>query len=257
MAEYIYIAESSQYPGMVKIGRTDRTVDVRMEELSDGNYGLPGKEVDADWEAVKIIKVEDNEHAEAVLHEFYADSRVTDSRELFYTNDPVGLAYEAETISDGTILTTDLIEIGNLFEPLSLVALGAAFTLAARTFAPENKNTKKAEKFMREWEIRTERRYKNAKNDITRLIFGGLNSAFQFNKSIVNESAGLLSSILEELGFKQKNSNIKQNELQKTNTRELVKCKFGHRAVKRRNRYTGQYFWGCSKFPDCRWTKNI
>ena len=110
---------------------------------------------------------------------------------------------------------------------------------------------------MREWEIRTERRYKNAKNDITRLIFGGLNSAFQFNKSIVNESAGLLSSILEELGFKQKNSNIKQNELQKTNTRELVKCKFGHRAVKRRNRYTGQYFWGCSKFPDCRWTKNI
>ncbi len=93
MAEYIYIAESPQYPGMVKIGRTDRTVDVRMEELSDGNYGLPGKEVDADWEAVKIIKVEDNEHAEAVLHEFYADSRVTDSRELFYTNDPVGLAY--------------------------------------------------------------------------------------------------------------------------------------------------------------------
>ena len=95
MAEYIYIAESQQYPGMVKIGRTDRTVDVRMEELSDGNYGLPGNEVDAEWEAVKIIKVEDNEHAEAVLHEFYADQRVTDSRELFYTNDIDALGDEA------------------------------------------------------------------------------------------------------------------------------------------------------------------
>ena len=257
MAEYIYIAESPQYPGMVKIGRTDRTVDVRMEELSDGNYGLPGNEVDADWEFVKIIEVEDNEHAEAVLHEYYADSRVTESRELFYTEDPVGLAYEAETVSEGTILTTDLIEIGNLFEPLSLVALGTAITLAARTFAPENKNTKKAEKFMREWEIRTERRYKNAKYDITRLIFGGLNSAFQINKSFVNKSAGFFSSIFEELGIKQKKPDIKQKELPKTNVQEFVKCKFGHRAIKRRNSYTGEYFWGCSKFPECRWTKNI
>ena len=80
MAEYIYIAESPQYPGIVKIGRTDRDVQVRMDELSKGDYGLPESNINSDWEAVKIIEVQDNEAAEALLHNHYDHLRVTDSR---------------------------------------------------------------------------------------------------------------------------------------------------------------------------------
>ena len=59
MAEYIYIAESPQYPGMVKIGKTDRTVEERMEELSVDDYGIPGENIDSEWEAVKVIEVKE------------------------------------------------------------------------------------------------------------------------------------------------------------------------------------------------------
>ena len=124
MAEFIYIAESPQYPGMVKIGRTDRTVEERLSELSREDYGLPGSNIDSEWEAVKIIEVQDNERAEAVLHDHFSDQRVDSSRELFYTDDPMGLSYEAANIVDGTIITADLVEIGNLLDALSLVELG-------------------------------------------------------------------------------------------------------------------------------------
>jgi len=258
MAEYIYIAESSQYPGMVKIGRTDRAVDIRMDELSEQNYGISGSEMESEWEAVKVIQVEDNEHAEEVLHEHFSDMRVDDSRELFYSDDPVGLAYEAETIVDGTILTSDLIEIANLFDPLSLVALSAAITFSARTFAPENKNTKKAEKFMREWELRTERRYKNSKNEISKFIFGGLNEIFKINKSLGEGTSKFIGAIAEEFGIKRNVSLEKSKQLPpKPKISESINCEFGHPAIKRKNSYTGEFFWGCSKFPQCRWTKNI
>jgi hypothetical protein len=209
MAEYIYIAESPQYPGMVKIGRTDRTVEERMEELSADDYGIPGQSMDSEWEAVKIIEVIDNENAEAVLHEHFDHLRVTDSRELFYTDDPYGLAYEAADVVDGTIITADLVEIGNLFDPLSLVALGAGITLLARTFAPENSATKKTEKFMRDWELRTELRYKNAETKVGKFIFGSYKTVFKVNKSIVDNTTGfvegfaaLLSATLSSIGIK-------------------------------------------------------
>ena len=109
---------------MVKIGRTDRTVEERLSELSREDYGLPGSNIDSEWEAVKIIEVQDNERAEAVLHDHFSDQRVDSSRELFYTDDPMGLSYEAANIVDGTIITADLVEIGNLFDALSLVELG-------------------------------------------------------------------------------------------------------------------------------------
>ena len=221
MAEYIYSAESPQYRGIVKIGRTDRTVEERMEELSVDDYGVPGKNIDSEWEAVKVIEVKDNEHAEAVLHEHFDHLRVTDSRELFYTDDPQGLAYEAAEVVDGTIITADLIEIGNLFDPLSIVALAAGITLVARTFAPENKATKKAERFMRDWQLRTETRYKNADTKIGKLIFGSYHTVFNVNKSIVDSATGfvegaavLFSASLNSVGIK---NNILNNLARRKN----------------------------------------
>ena len=211
MAEYIYIAESPQYPGIVKIGRTDRDVQVRMDELSKGDYGLPESNINSDWEAVKIIEVQDNEAAEALLHNHYDHLRVTDSRELFYSEDPLKLAYEAETIVDGTIITSDLIEIGNLFDPLSIVAICAAIALTAKTFAPDNKNTIKAEKFMRNWELRSEQRYKNASTDVERFIYGGLNLIFRINKSLGEGAADIIEGFSKGLGYKKVKKLPKKN----------------------------------------------
>ena len=42
MPESIYIATSPQYEGIVKIGRTDRPVQERMDELSTRDYGVEG-----------------------------------------------------------------------------------------------------------------------------------------------------------------------------------------------------------------------
>ena len=71
--ESIYIAQSKSFPGLVKIGRTDRPVDVRMGELSEDNYGPTGFDGDSEWEALKIIKVDDNESAEALLHNHFSE----------------------------------------------------------------------------------------------------------------------------------------------------------------------------------------
>ena len=38
--EYIYIAKSKSFPGMVKIGRTDYAVERRMDQLSDQDTDL-------------------------------------------------------------------------------------------------------------------------------------------------------------------------------------------------------------------------
>ena len=51
--ESIYIAKSKSFPNLVKIGRTDRPVDVRMGELSKDDYGPTGFVGDSEWEAVR------------------------------------------------------------------------------------------------------------------------------------------------------------------------------------------------------------
>ena len=257
MSEFIYIAESPQYPGIVKIGRTSRDVGTRMNELSEADYGLPGSNLDSEWEAVKIIEVEDSIEAEAFLHDHYSSIRVTNKRELFETDDPIGVAYEAESLVEGTIMTTDLIELGNLFDPISIVAIGAAVALTARTFAPDNKNTKKAENFMRDWELRTQKRYKNAKTDTGKFIFGGMNVLFGVNKSIGEAAASLVSGFLDGLGIKKNEQKIPSKHSNQLTHKKSVYCSKGHQAVRRTNKLTNEDFWGCSKFPECRWAKKI
>jgi hypothetical protein len=100
--EYIYFAVSDSHPGMVKIGRTDRPVDERMSELSGDDYGVSGYEGDSTWEAVEVIKVEDNVEAESMLHDHFDSVRVEDGREIFYSNDIEGMASEGAQLVDGT-----------------------------------------------------------------------------------------------------------------------------------------------------------
>jgi T5orf172 domain len=99
--EYIYIAKSAAYPGMVKIGRTDQSATERMQQLSAEDYGPEGFSGDADWEAVTVIRVDDNVRAEELLHDHFDDMRVSDNRELFYCEDIEELSTEAINISGG------------------------------------------------------------------------------------------------------------------------------------------------------------
>jgi hypothetical protein len=108
--EHIYFAVSDSHPGMVKIGRTDRPVDERMSELSEDDYGLSGYEGDSTWEAVEVIKVEDNVEAESMLHDHFDSVRVEDGREIFYSNDIEGMASEGAQLVDGT--SVDLLLSG-------------------------------------------------------------------------------------------------------------------------------------------------
>ena len=126
MPESIYIATSPQYEGIVKIGRTDRPVQERMDELSNRNYGLEGEAGDMEWEVANVIVVDDNVAAEAMLHKHFDSIRVSDSRELFYSNDPESLATEAASISDGKLLLEEVdadiaIEVLDTLVQLGLV----------------------------------------------------------------------------------------------------------------------------------------
>ena len=133
--EYIYIATSPEFPGMVKIGRTDRSPEERMDELSTSDYGTPGYDGDSTWTADHVITVENNVEAERALHEHFADSRVTDSRELFYADDPAAIASESTDVVGGEILTDpeSILELMSEFDSLTAlgIVLSAALVLVA------------------------------------------------------------------------------------------------------------------------------
>ena len=108
--EYIYFAVSDSHPGMVKIGRTDRPVGERMSELSQDDYGLSDFEGDSVWQAVDVIKVEDNVQAESMLHDHFGSARVENGREIFYSDDVNAMASEGTEIVDG--VSIDLFSAG-------------------------------------------------------------------------------------------------------------------------------------------------
>ena len=89
---------------MVKIGRTDRDVETRMDELSNDDYGVEGFSGDSEWKATHFFQVKDNEAAERLIHENFDDLRVSDNRELFYSDDPTSIAKQAAEISGGNLI---------------------------------------------------------------------------------------------------------------------------------------------------------
>lgn len=77
MTEFLYILENASMPGLLKIGRTDRTVAERVDELS-AHTGVP-----TGFLVVKEYPVLDSMEAERLVHERLADYRVSENREFF------------------------------------------------------------------------------------------------------------------------------------------------------------------------------
>jgi S-DNA-T family DNA segregation ATPase FtsK/SpoIIIE len=77
MSEYIYVLENPSMPGLVKIGRTDRSVSERVNELSS-HTGVP-----TGFTVVKEYTVTNSTEAERIIHERLSAYRVSDNREFF------------------------------------------------------------------------------------------------------------------------------------------------------------------------------
>ena len=86
MSEFIYVLENPSMPGLVKIGRTNRNVSQRVNELS-APTGVPSIfVVAAEW------AVTDSVRAERIIHERLSDYRVSGSREFFKVETEAALA---------------------------------------------------------------------------------------------------------------------------------------------------------------------
>lgn len=138
--EYIYIAKSKSFPGMVKIGRTDYAVDRRMDQLSDQDYGPSDFDGDSEWEAVKVFVVEDNEKAERILHNHFADIRVEGRSELFFTDDPDSLSQEAIQVVNGTYLVDTIDSFDILIDIAQGISLVSGINLFVQAFFPNEKS---------------------------------------------------------------------------------------------------------------------
>jgi hypothetical protein len=77
MSEFIYVLENALMPGLVKIGRTERSVSERVGELSS-HTGVP-----ISFTVIKEYAVENSGEAEKIIHERLSDFRVNDNREFF------------------------------------------------------------------------------------------------------------------------------------------------------------------------------
>jgi hypothetical protein len=76
MSEFVYVLENPSMPGIVKIGRTDRTVSERVNELSS-HTGVPTQFI-----VVKEYSVDDSVLAENKIHERLSEYRVSENREF-------------------------------------------------------------------------------------------------------------------------------------------------------------------------------
>jgi len=75
--ESIYVLENDSMPGLVKIGRTDRSTEDRVAELS-AHTGVP-----TDFKIFRTFPVTDSLAAETIIHERLAEYRINKSREFF------------------------------------------------------------------------------------------------------------------------------------------------------------------------------
>lgn len=182
--QLIYIAQSNQFPGMVKIGRTDRSVEERMEELSKEDYGTSGFTGNSEWEAIKVIEVKDSESAETILHNHFSEYRVENSRELFYADDPHELAEEAIQVVDGADFLHSFDSINALFGGLSIISVVAGVSVILRTFFPDNAEVWKLSKVLNNWEKRLKSKASSSENILVAILYSALWGSFSISKTI-------------------------------------------------------------------------
>ena len=77
MSEFIYVLENPSMPGLVKIGRTERSVSERVNELSS-HTGVP-----TGFSVVKAYGVINSFEAEKLIHQRLSAYRVSGNREFF------------------------------------------------------------------------------------------------------------------------------------------------------------------------------
>jgi hypothetical protein len=77
MAGYVYIAENPEYPGRVKIGKTEDTIENRMKSLTR-HSGVLGV-----FTCYYYVKVDNPKYVESLLHALFAEYRYQGNREFF------------------------------------------------------------------------------------------------------------------------------------------------------------------------------
>jgi hypothetical protein len=213
--ELIYIATSKQFPGMVKIGRTDRSVEERMRELSEDDYGTSGFFGDSEWGAIKVFEVEDNETAEAILHAHFDNIRVEDSRELFYSNNPEALADEAMQFVDGADFLNTFDSINSLFSGLSMISAVAGVTVLIRTFFPDNAEVWKVSRALDDWGVRLGKKTLNSDSLLATVFYGSLWGSFTVSKMAGEFIPRVIEEVVKEINEnKEKETYINFLELQ-------------------------------------------
>lgn len=89
--EYVYILSNISMPGLIKIGRTNRSVDERLRELN--NTSLPTQFI-----VEHTIETSDSKYLEKMVHKNFDKHRVNENREFFRIHHEVVIEY-AKTIN--------------------------------------------------------------------------------------------------------------------------------------------------------------
>jgi len=90
--EYVYILSNISMPGLIKIGRTNRSVDERLKELN--NTSLPTQFI-----VEHTIETKNSKYLEKMVHKNFEKHRVNENRKFFRIHHEAVIKY-AESIND-------------------------------------------------------------------------------------------------------------------------------------------------------------
>ena len=76
MPTIVYVLTNPAMPGLVKIGRTEGGIEVRLRQLDTTCLPLP-------FECFFAVEVEDAQKVEKALHDAFEDTRIRSNREFF------------------------------------------------------------------------------------------------------------------------------------------------------------------------------
>ena len=193
--EYVYIAKSKSFPGMVKIGRTSRSVDQRITELSEDDYGTSGFTGDSEWEAVQVIEVQNSVEAEAILHEHFDHLRVEDGRELFYVDDPSDISSISLDLVDGKDALDTFDTLDSLTAGLSILAGITGINELILNYKPNNKTNINAADYLDKWDKSLDKKSRNSKNILAKGFYKTLNLSHKASRFVGKQGAKVISGI--------------------------------------------------------------